>query len=188
MTDIFEGSIIRSFRRLQELLRQMGGAARAIGNSDLETKFEDSIKLLERPNTVVFNPSYVEIFCVMSSGSHTDSTFCRVTACICSCQAQDSPSASSLCQQDIGLFALHCITTSHAADTLSSNVSTRSHPSSTSPILPRPQKGEYGVSSALAVGFRVASSREPARELKSIVQKCAAACICRNSCHNTSYI
>ncbi|KAJ9117931.1 hypothetical protein QFC20_000212 [Naganishia adeliensis] len=43
--------------RLQELLRQMGGAARAIGNSDLETKFEDSIKLLERPNTVVFNPS-----------------------------------------------------------------------------------------------------------------------------------
>jgi hypothetical protein len=59
MTDIFEGSIIRSFRRLQELLRQMGGAARAIGNPDLETKFEDAIKLLERPNTVVFNPSYV---------------------------------------------------------------------------------------------------------------------------------
>lgn len=59
MTDIFEGSIIRSFRRLQELLRQMGGAARAIGNSDLETKFDDAIKLLERPNTVVFNPSYV---------------------------------------------------------------------------------------------------------------------------------
>ncbi|KAJ9123584.1 hypothetical protein QFC24_003800 [Naganishia onofrii] len=57
MTDIFEGSIIRSFRRLQELLRQMGGAARAIGNPDLETKFEDAIKLLERPNTVVFNPS-----------------------------------------------------------------------------------------------------------------------------------
>lgn len=66
MTDIFEGSIIRSFRRLQELLRQMGGAARAIGNSDLETKFEDSIKLLERPNTVVFNPSYVDTACLMS--------------------------------------------------------------------------------------------------------------------------
>lgn len=60
MTDIFEGSIIRSFRRLQELLRQMGGAARAIGNDDLETKFDDAIKLLERPNTVVFNPSYVD--------------------------------------------------------------------------------------------------------------------------------
>lgn len=59
MTDIFEGSIIRSFRRLQELLRQMGGAARAIGNEDLEKKFDDAIKLLERPNTVVFNPSYV---------------------------------------------------------------------------------------------------------------------------------
>ena len=60
MTDIFEGSIIRSFRRLQELLRQMGGAARAIGNEELETKFDDAIKLLERPNTVVFNPSYVD--------------------------------------------------------------------------------------------------------------------------------
>ncbi|WVF70153.1 hypothetical protein IAT40_004941 [Kwoniella sp. CBS 6097] len=57
LTDIFEGSIIRCFRRLQELIRQMGQAAHAIGNTELEEKFAKSMELLERPNTVVFNPS-----------------------------------------------------------------------------------------------------------------------------------
>lgn len=57
MTDVFEGSIIRCFRRLQELIRQMGQAAHAIGNMELEEKFAKSMELLERPNTVVFNPS-----------------------------------------------------------------------------------------------------------------------------------
>ncbi|EIW68625.1 hypothetical protein TREMEDRAFT_63092 [Tremella mesenterica DSM 1558] len=57
LTDIFEGSIIRCFRRLQELLRQMGQAAHAIGNTELEEKFGASLQMLERPNTVVFNPS-----------------------------------------------------------------------------------------------------------------------------------
>nr|XP_031861831.1 uncharacterized protein CI109_002660 [Kwoniella shandongensis]KAA5528903.1 hypothetical protein CI109_002660 [Kwoniella shandongensis] len=57
LTDIFEGSIIRCFRRLQELIRQMGAAAHAIGNTELEEKFAKSMELLERPNTVVFNPS-----------------------------------------------------------------------------------------------------------------------------------
>ncbi|KIR97761.1 ATP-dependent RNA helicase DOB1 [Cryptococcus deuterogattii 2001/935-1] len=57
MTDVFEGSIIRCFRRLQELIRQMGQAAHAIGNTELEEKFAKSMELLERPNTVVFNPS-----------------------------------------------------------------------------------------------------------------------------------
>ena len=32
MTDIFEGSIIRAMRRLEELLRQLGSAAKSIGN------------------------------------------------------------------------------------------------------------------------------------------------------------
>ena len=41
MTDIFEGSIIRCMRRLEELLREMCNAAKAIGNSDLEKKFGD---------------------------------------------------------------------------------------------------------------------------------------------------
>ncbi|ORY25352.1 rRNA-processing arch domain-domain-containing protein [Naematelia encephala] len=57
LTDVFEGSIIRCFRRLQELLRQMGQAAHVIGNTELEEKFAQSLELLERPNTVVFNPS-----------------------------------------------------------------------------------------------------------------------------------
>ncbi|CDZ97689.1 antiviral helicase [Phaffia rhodozyma] len=57
MTDVFEGSLIRAFRRLQELLRQMAQAAKAIGNTELEDKFMKSLELLERPNSVVFNPS-----------------------------------------------------------------------------------------------------------------------------------
>lgn len=59
LTDAFEGSLIRAFRRLQELIRQMGQAAKAIGNTELEEKFAKSLAMLERPNTVVFNPSYV---------------------------------------------------------------------------------------------------------------------------------
>lgn len=41
MTDAFEGSIIRCIRRLEELLRQMCQAAKAIGNAELEKKFEE---------------------------------------------------------------------------------------------------------------------------------------------------
>ena len=36
MTDVFEGSIIRCIKRLEELLRQMADAAKAIGNTELE--------------------------------------------------------------------------------------------------------------------------------------------------------
>jgi ATP-dependent RNA helicase DOB1 len=39
MTDIFEGSIIRAARRLDEFLNQLRSAAQAIGNPDLENKF-----------------------------------------------------------------------------------------------------------------------------------------------------
>lgn len=39
MTDVFEGSLIRTFRRLQELIRQMAMAAKAIGNAELQEKF-----------------------------------------------------------------------------------------------------------------------------------------------------
>uniref|UniRef100_A0A6M2DMA1 Putative rrna-processing arch domain protein n=1 Tax=Xenopsylla cheopis TaxID=163159 RepID=A0A6M2DMA1_XENCH len=48
MTDIFEGSIIRCMRRLEELLRQMVQAAKSIGNTDLEVKFNEGIRLLKR--------------------------------------------------------------------------------------------------------------------------------------------
>jgi len=48
MTDVFEGSIIRCMRRLEELLRQLGAAAKAIGNSELENKFADGINRIKR--------------------------------------------------------------------------------------------------------------------------------------------
>uniref|UniRef100_A0A665UM45 Exosome RNA helicase MTR4 n=1 Tax=Echeneis naucrates TaxID=173247 RepID=A0A665UM45_ECHNA len=41
MTDVFEGSIIRCMRRLEEVLRQMCSAAKAIGNTELENKFAE---------------------------------------------------------------------------------------------------------------------------------------------------
>lgn len=54
MTDVFEGSLIRAFRRLQELLRQMTQASHAIGNTELEQKFTKSLEMLERPGSVIF--------------------------------------------------------------------------------------------------------------------------------------
>lgn len=48
MTDIFEGSIIRCMRRLEEILRQMCQASKNIGNTDLENKFSEGIKLMKR--------------------------------------------------------------------------------------------------------------------------------------------
>ena len=53
LTDVFEGSIIRAFRRLQELIRQMSQAAQAIGNDDLRQKFDKALELVDRPNSVV---------------------------------------------------------------------------------------------------------------------------------------
>ncbi|KAJ2359270.1 Exosome RNA helicase MTR4 [Coemansia sp. RSA 2611] len=43
MTDVFDGSLIRAFRRLEKSLRQMCQAAKAIGNVCLENKFANSI-------------------------------------------------------------------------------------------------------------------------------------------------
>lgn len=40
----FVGSIIRCMRRLEELLRQMCSAAKAIGNTELENKFAEGKK------------------------------------------------------------------------------------------------------------------------------------------------
>eukprot|EP00794_Sanderia_malayensis_P007825 gene7825-8674_t len=48
MTDVFEGSIIRCMRRLEELLRQMCQASKVIGNTELENKFADGITKLKR--------------------------------------------------------------------------------------------------------------------------------------------
>ncbi|KAK9269473.1 hypothetical protein L1049_001248 [Liquidambar formosana] len=48
MTDIFEGSIIRSARRLDEFLNQLHAAAHAVGEADLETKFAAASESLRR--------------------------------------------------------------------------------------------------------------------------------------------
>ena len=54
LTDVFEGSLIRVFRRLQELIRQMTQAAKVIGNDELVQKFDKSLEMLARPNSVIF--------------------------------------------------------------------------------------------------------------------------------------
>lgn len=48
MTNAYEGSLIRLFRRLEELLRQMAEAAKVMGNDDLTKKFEESLQKIRR--------------------------------------------------------------------------------------------------------------------------------------------
>lgn len=48
MTNVYEGSLIRLFRRLEELLRQMAQAAKVMGNEDLTKKFEESLQKIRR--------------------------------------------------------------------------------------------------------------------------------------------
>jgi ATP-dependent RNA helicase DOB1 len=48
MTKQFEGTTIRVIRRLEELCRQLGDAAKAIGDSALETKFKDASSKMRR--------------------------------------------------------------------------------------------------------------------------------------------
>ena len=55
MTDVFEGSIIRSIKRLDELLRQMVDAAKTIGNLELEQKFDACSVAIKRD--IVFSNS-----------------------------------------------------------------------------------------------------------------------------------
>jgi len=48
MTDVYEGSLIRMFRRLEELLRQMAQASKVMGSAELEKKFEKSLSKVKR--------------------------------------------------------------------------------------------------------------------------------------------
>ena len=48
MTDVYEGSLIRTFRRLEELLRQMGEASKVMGSEELEKKFESALGKVRR--------------------------------------------------------------------------------------------------------------------------------------------
>lgn len=46
--DVYEGTIIRAFRRLDELLQQMTEACKIIGNMELKRKFEEAQRGLKR--------------------------------------------------------------------------------------------------------------------------------------------
>ncbi|KAL1849049.1 ATP-dependent RNA helicase mtr4 [Paecilomyces lecythidis] len=48
MTDVYEGSLIRVFRRLEECLRQMAQAAKVMGSEELENKFETALTKVRR--------------------------------------------------------------------------------------------------------------------------------------------
>jgi ATP-dependent RNA helicase DOB1 len=55
MTKIYEGTLIRTLRRLEEVLRQFATASKIVGNAELEQKFEEGIKRIKRD--VVFSAS-----------------------------------------------------------------------------------------------------------------------------------
>jgi len=48
MTDVYEGSLIRLFRRLEELLRQMASASKVMGSEELEQKFATALTKVRR--------------------------------------------------------------------------------------------------------------------------------------------
>ncbi|CUM65071.1 uncharacterized protein PRCAT00002693001 [Priceomyces carsonii] len=48
MTDVYEGSLIRMFKRLEEMLRQLVTAAKTIGNVALQEKMEHAMSLVHR--------------------------------------------------------------------------------------------------------------------------------------------
>lgn len=48
MTNTYEGSLIRLFRRLEELLRQMAQGAQVMGNDDLVKKFGETLQKIRR--------------------------------------------------------------------------------------------------------------------------------------------
>ncbi|KAH8428740.1 ATP-dependent RNA helicase MTR4 [Aspergillus melleus] len=48
MTDVYEGSLIRVFRRLEECLRQMAQAAKVMGSEELESNFETALTKVRR--------------------------------------------------------------------------------------------------------------------------------------------
>ncbi|PON66615.1 ATP-dependent RNA helicase Ski [Parasponia andersonii] len=48
VTPVFEGSLIRAIRRLEEVLQQLIQAAKSIGETELESKFEEAVSKIKR--------------------------------------------------------------------------------------------------------------------------------------------
>jgi len=58
MTDVFEGSIIRAMRRLNELLGQLREASAAIGDAELAEKFAKASESIQK-GIVFANSLYI---------------------------------------------------------------------------------------------------------------------------------
>lgn len=54
-SDLFEGSVVRSIKRLEELLRQLACAAKSMGDQKLEERFFNCIKIIKRG--IIFSAS-----------------------------------------------------------------------------------------------------------------------------------
>lgn len=48
ITPVFEGSLIRAIRRLEEVLQQLIQATKSIGDTVLEAKFEEAVTKIKR--------------------------------------------------------------------------------------------------------------------------------------------
>lgn len=48
ITQVFEGSLIRGIRRMEEILQQLILAAKSVGEAELEAKFEDAVSKIKR--------------------------------------------------------------------------------------------------------------------------------------------
>lgn len=48
MTDVYEGSLIRMFKRLEEMIKEMIDVSKTIGNSALQEKMESALNLIHR--------------------------------------------------------------------------------------------------------------------------------------------
>eukprot|EP00878_Enallax_costatus_P037184 GHUV01041985.1.p2 GENE.GHUV01041985.1~~GHUV01041985.1.p2 ORF type:complete len:106 (+),score=28.77 GHUV01041985.1:157-474(+) len=46
--DVFEGSLVRAVRRTEELMRQVAGSLRGVGDIDLAGKFDDASAKIKR--------------------------------------------------------------------------------------------------------------------------------------------
>lgn len=53
--DLFEGSVVRAIRRLEELLRQLACATKSIGEQDLERRFVQCLPKMRRG--IIFSAS-----------------------------------------------------------------------------------------------------------------------------------
>jgi ATP-dependent RNA helicase DOB1 len=48
LTTLFEGSVVRAIRRMEEVMRQLGTACRVIGELEMEKKFEECGAMVKR--------------------------------------------------------------------------------------------------------------------------------------------